>query len=155
MIDRARALGGDMSRVYLTGLSMGGIGAWSFAGALDFDRGGASAGGRLAAIVPIAGQGSSFSACTIAKAGVAVWAFHGAEDDVVDPSGSIGQVRAINGCAPRPREKAILTLYPGVAHDSWTRTYDPASRFDPRTGKPDAEGVNIYQWMLMHERPPG
>jgi predicted peptidase len=29
MIDGARALGGDMHRVYLTGLSMGAIGPWA------------------------------------------------------------------------------------------------------------------------------
>jgi hypothetical protein len=29
MIDRARTLGGDMHRVYLTGLSMGAIGTWA------------------------------------------------------------------------------------------------------------------------------
>jgi predicted peptidase len=152
MIDRGEALGGDMSRVYLTGLSMGGAGTWSYAGSIDFaGRNGAT---RLAAILPIAGTAPAFTGCRIAAAGVAVWAFHGAADGVVDPSGSKSGVAEVNRCTkPRPKEPALLTLYPGVHHDSWTRTYDPDSHFDPRTGRPDAKGANVYEWLLRHHRP--
>jgi predicted peptidase len=150
MIERARRLGGDMRRVYLTGLSMGGNGTWWFAGAIDFAHGGRLAGTALAAIVPIAGSGSDWEACNIVKAGVAVWAFHGAADQVVTPAGSIQGVAAVNRCGLT--EKALLTIYPGVGHDSWTRTYDPRSRFDPRTGRPSPRGINIYQWLLEHRR---
>jgi predicted peptidase len=153
MIDQARALGGDMRRVYLTGLSMGGTGTWSFAGALELDKGGRIAGSQLAAIVPVAGSSGSWLGCNISRAGVAVWAFHGTADEVVPPFGSIGGVRSVNACMrPRPSHKAILTLYPNFEHDSWTRTYDPSSRFDPHTGKPDPEGMNVYEWMLLHRR---
>jgi predicted peptidase len=144
MVDRARALGGDTSRIYLTGLSMGGHGAWSYA---------AAAGERIAAIVPVAGAAAGFTGCAIARAGVAVWAFHGAADEIVPPLGSIGGVREVNGCTnPRPSERALLTLYRGVGHDSWTRTYDPSSRFDPKTARPSANGINVYEWLLRHRR---
>jgi predicted peptidase len=153
LIDRALALGGDPARVYLTGLSMGGYGTWAYAGAIDVARGDRLPGRRLAAIVPIAGAANGFTGCTIARAGVAVWAFHGIADPLVPPLGSIGGVADVNNCRrPRPKERALLTLYRGVGHDSWTRTYDPRSRFDPKTGRPSARGVNVYEWLLRHHR---
>ena len=153
MIDRARVLRGDTSRIYLTGLSMGGAGTWSYAAAIDFERGGRIGGTRLAAIVPIAGEAPSFSGCRIAAARIAVWAFHGTADDVIDPIGSSGAVAEVNACTkPRPHERAHLTLYRGVGHDSWTRTYDPTSRFDLETGRPDRHGVSVYEWLLRHHR---
>lgn len=146
MIDRARALGADPARVYLTGLSMGGHGAWSYA---------AAAGQRIAAIVPIAGAAGGGMGCAIAQAGVAVWAFHGAADEIVPPLGSIGGVREVNRCTnPRPKERALLTLYRGVGHDSWTRTYDPVSRFEPKTARPSRNGITVYEWLLRHRRAP-
>ena len=77
--------------------------------------------------------------------------FDGAADESVPPSGSIGGVDEVNRCHPRSR--ALLTIYPGVGHDSWTRTYAPAARFDARTGRPAAKGVNVYQWLLGDRRP--
>jgi predicted peptidase len=144
MIERALALGADPARVYLTGLSMGGHGTWAYA---------AAAGKRLAAIVPIAGTARGFTGCAIARAGVGVWAFHGTADEIVPPLGSIGGVREVNSCTnPHPKERALLTLYRGVGHDSWTRTYDPGSRFDPKTGRPSRKGITVYEWLLRHRR---
>jgi hypothetical protein len=37
---------------------------------------------------------------------------------------------------PQPRRDAELTVYPGVDHDSWTRTYDLSA------------GHDIYDWLL-------
>ena len=51
-----------------------------------------------------------------------------------------------------PEMRAVLTLFEGVGHDTWDVVYDPRRRFDPRTGKPDPDGVNVYQWLLMHHR---
>jgi poly(3-hydroxybutyrate) depolymerase len=153
MIDRARTLGGDMSRVYLTGLSMGGAGTWTFAGASEWNRGGRLGGSELAAMLVVSGTTDGFSGCRIASTGVAVWALHGTADKVLDPIGDIGGVRAVNACThPRPAQRALLTLFHGVGHDTWDRTYDPHSRFDPGSGRPDPKGVNVYQWLLMHHR---
>jgi predicted peptidase len=153
MIERAKALGGDMSRVYLTGLSMGGAGTWTFAGATEWDRGGRLGGSQLAAMLVVSGTTDGFSGCRIASTGVAVWAAHGTADHVLDPMGDVGGVESVNACThPRPHPRALLTLFRGVGHDTWDRMYDPRSRFDPRTGKPDPNGMNVYQWLLMHHR---
>jgi predicted peptidase len=61
MIERARALGGDMNRVYLTGLSMGGAGTWTFAGATEWDHDGRLGGDELAAILVVSGTTDGFS----------------------------------------------------------------------------------------------
>ena len=50
-----------------------------------------------------------------------VWAFHGDADNVVPLSES--QAMA-NGFLRLGNQDARLTVYPGVGHDSWTRTYD-------------------------------
>lgn len=119
----------DTTRIYVTGLSMGGYGAWSYA---------TSRPTVVAAIVPIAGAGSTGSACNMRN--VPTWAFHGDADGTVNQSGSINMVNAINACTPAPSIAAKLTIYPGVGHDSWTRTYDGSA------------GHDIYAWLLQYHR---
>lgn len=119
----------DTTRIYVTGLSLGGFGTWAYAVAKP---------GRVAAVVPIAGGGSTGQACTMKN--VPAWAFHGDADGTVNMSGSVNMVNAINACNPAPPVLAKLTIYPGVGHDSWTRTYDGSA------------GHDIYTWMLQYHR---
>ncbi len=119
----------DTTRIYVTGLSMGGYGAWGYAVARPT---------VVAAVVPIAGAGSTGQACQMKN--VPTWAFHGDADGTVNQSGSINMVNAINACAPAPPVAAKLTIYPGVGHDSWTRTYDGSA------------GHDIYTWLLQYHR---
>jgi len=113
----------DPDRVYLTGLSMGGI--WSYGwGTLHPER--------FAAIVPISGGWNPEDACRLKS--VPVRAFHGAKDDVVPMADSQAMVEAIRACGG----DATLTVYPDAGHDAWTRTYeDPA----------------LYEWLLKQRRP--
>lgn len=119
----------DTTRIYVTGLSMGGFGTWAYAQARP---------NVVAAVVPIAGAGNPGSACTMKN--VPAWAFHGEADGTVSDSGSVQMVRAINNCNPAPPVAAKLTLYPGVGHDSWTRTYDGSA------------GHDVFAWMLQYHR---
>jgi predicted peptidase len=112
----------DTSRVYLTGLSMGGYGTWATAATYPE---------RFAAIAPICGGGMPFVAHTMAD--VPVWAFHGAKDDVVPLSESQRMVDAVNEAGGN----AKFTVYPDLAHDSWTETYD---------------NPELYEWFLKHKR---
>lgn len=110
----------DPRRVYLTGLSLGGFGTWSY---------GLRSPGRFAALVPIAGgyiQGSRAvptDICVLRR--MPIWVFHGADDTTVYPYQSEVLVRALRRCGSRV---VRFTLYPGVDHlDSWPRAYaDPA-----------------------------
>jgi predicted peptidase len=159
LLDHAKAnLRVDPKRVYLTGLSMGGGGTWNFA-ASKTDNPTRLFANELAAIVPIAGAASPSSAtCNLATAALPVWAFHGTADTVVSPQSSRDFVNLLNGvkvgslqCASSSAP-ALLTEYAGVGHDSWTRTYDPANRFDSQTTQPTPNGVNIYEWLLTKTR---
>lgn len=117
----------DPTRVYLTGLSCGAIGSWEYLGE-HTDR-------RIAAMVPIAGDGRRVFAARQRPFGdVAIWAFHGADDEIVPVSGTIAPIRGLQACAPR--SDARMVIYPGVGHDAWTRTYDLSS------------GHDIYAWLL-------
>ena len=112
----------DVDRIYLTGLSMGGYGTWSMAATYPE---------LFAAIAPICGGG--FPEFTSQFKGIPVWAFHGAEDDVVKLEVGQRMVDALRACGGSVR----FTVYPGVGHDSWTQTYD---------------NPELYEWFLQHRR---
>lgn len=119
----------DTTRVYLTGFDLGGFGTWSYAMAKP---------GVVAAAVPISGGGDTSQACAMRD--VPVWAFHGDADATVNVSASVDMVAALNACIPAPSEAPMLTVYPGVGHDAWTRTYDGSA------------GHDIYGWLLTYQR---
>jgi predicted peptidase len=98
----------DPERVYLTGLSMGGEGAWSLAAAHP---------GRWAAIVPICGQGNPQTAEKIKD--VPCWCFHGEKDEDVKVEESRDMIAALRKAGGNPK----YTEYPGVGHNSWDRAY--------------------------------
>lgn len=126
----------DTNRVYLTGLSMGGFGAWDLAMACPQ---------RFAAVIPIAGGGND-GATVLARAGYTTkeyvaalrslpfWAFHGARDTVVDPDESERMIAALKRTGVK---EAKITIYPDATHNSWERTYN---------------NPEIYAWLLAHQR---
>lgn len=98
----------DASRVYLTGLSMGGYGTWDLAERYpDY----------YAAIVPLCGAGDTSQAYKLRD--LPVWAFHGALDTTVPVAGTLGMIDAIQQAGGDP----LFTIYPDLGHDVWTITY--------------------------------
>jgi pimeloyl-ACP methyl ester carboxylesterase len=127
-----RAYDVDRSRVYVTGLSCGGIGLWNYLGAYGDSQG-------LAGAVPVCGDGRGpWSTAGCAMGSVPIWAFHGDADDVVSVEGTRVPVLGLQACDPRPDVEMVI--YPGVGHDSWSATYDGSG------------GHDIYAWMLAHRR---
>ncbi len=114
----------DESRVYLTGLSMGGYGTWALA---------SSRPERFAAIVPICGGGQPRMARQLRD--VPIWVFHGAKDNVVPLAQSEQMVEAVKAAGGDVQ----FTVYPEAQHDSWTATYD-----NPK----------LYEWLLSHRKGP-
>lgn len=98
----------DPDRVYLTGLSMGGIGSWAQA-LNDPDR--------WAAVVPICGGGNQHDAQKIAH--LPIWVFHGSLDTTIPVAFSRTMVKSLKKAGGNPR----YTEYPTVGHNSWTRAY--------------------------------
>lgn len=99
----------DPNRVYLTGLSRGGFGAWCLA--IENPN-------RFAALVPICGAAPSPYGDWLGD--MPIWVFHGALDPVIPPSESLDIVEEIR----RGGGNIRFTLYPDAKHDSWTETYN-------------------------------
>ena len=112
----------DVDRIYVTGLSMGGFGAWRLA--LDYPD-------RFAAIAPICGGGDPARAERIKH--LPVWVFHGAKDNTVPLRASEAMVAALKKAGGNVR----FTVYPDAGHDSWTETYN---------------NPELYKWLLKQKR---
>jgi predicted peptidase len=116
----------DLSRIYLTGLSMGGFGTWHLAATYP---------SLFAAIVPICGGTTPFvgfpESIKVLK-DVPVWAFHGAKDEVVPLQGSQELVDVLKA----HQGNVKFTVYPDTYHDSWTQTY---------------ENPELYEWRLQQK----
>ncbi len=99
----------DEARVYMTGLSMGGFGTWFTAMAFPH---------LFAAIAPVCGGGMAWNAGTLT---MPIWAFHGAQDDVVSVAHSDMMVEALQANGANVR----YTRLDGVKHNAWTYAYTP------------------------------
>lgn len=116
----AKADFAEPGQFYGIGASMGGYGIWQLA---------MSCPELFAAIVPISGGGMYWNAARLQY--VAVWAFHGAEDQRVLSRESVKMVEEL--C--RAGGEARLTLYPNCRHNAWSTVY---------------RNKEVYQWLLMH-----
>jgi pimeloyl-ACP methyl ester carboxylesterase len=128
----------DTTRIYLTGLSMGGGVTWQYAGYQP------SYANRLAAIVPVCGDITPDlgRARIIAASNLPVWATHNNEDPEVPAAYTEQEIAYINE-PPAPVPPAIETIFNNDVHDAWTATYTPTL---------SVNGMNIYQWMLQYTR---
>ncbi len=114
----------DTSRLYVTGLSMGGQGSWYAAAAEPR---------RFAAMLEVCGGGDPTWAARYA--GVPIWAFHGQDDSVVPISRGREMIKALAEAGHHPELRYVE--YPKVNHNSWTRTY---MRDD------------IYEWLFAQRK---
>jgi len=125
----------DVTRIYVTGLSMGGGACMEY---------GAAFGKRIAALVPMANcnGASTTKALSIAKSGLAVKAFHNRYDPRCSYLNTYNYVNYINSDAPiKPAYKTIFLDKKG--HNCWAEASDPAYK---------ESGQNVYQWMLNYHR---
>lgn len=107
LVDQAmKTLPVDPDRIYITGISMGGFGTWDAICRRP---------GFFAAAIPICGGGDLNQAPKLTAQ--PIWAFHGADDPVVQPARTTGMVAAIEKAGGHPK----MTIYPGVKHDSWVK----------------------------------
>lgn len=91
----------DLNRVYLTGHSMGGFGAWYFGGELAE---------RFAAVSPMAGGGNSIN--QFVATNTPLFVFHGADDNVVGPSHDRAAARQL----AKTKLDFIYTELDGIGH---------------------------------------
>ncbi|WP_292590717.1 prolyl oligopeptidase family serine peptidase [Mesotoga sp. UBA5557] len=117
----------DSSRLYLTGLSMGGFGTWHMA--VEYPE-------LFSAIAPICGGGLEilgFPERVAEIKDLPVWAFHGEKDNIVSIEESRVLVRTLKEFGAHP----ILTIYPDAGHDSWTETYS---------------NPELYEWFINNRK---
>ncbi len=112
----------DRDRVYLTGLSMGGFGAWNLAEAHPE---------IFAAVIPICGGGDSSKVWKLRH--MPVWCFHGAKDKTVPLSASQQMVDALKTYNPSVK----FTVNPEGEHNIYEEVYTDDS---------------VYDWMLAQRR---
>ena len=127
----------DTDRIYLTGLSLGGGGCWTYASyKAEYAK-------KIAAIVPVCGAQSykSNQVGNLISGKVRVWALHGDADRVAPVQYSKDWVNNINRRSPG---LAKLSIYSGAGHgDAWVRGY----RVDHQYHNP-----NVYEWLLQQKR---
>jgi predicted peptidase len=99
----------DPSRIYISGISMGGYGTWDY---LQREP------DLFAAAIPICGGGDTAEAAKLVQ--IPIHAFHGDQDTAVIPQRSRDMEQTIKKAGG---SRIKYTEYPGVGHDSWTQTY--------------------------------
>ena len=98
----------DPDRVYVTGLSMGGMGTWSAVTAEP---------DRFAAAVPMSGNGDTNPAGAVAS--IPFWFFHAANDGTVGVEGSDNLVAALRNAGGN----VVYTRYDTGGHGIWPVAY--------------------------------
>lgn len=123
VLTRSRA---DASRLYLTGISYGGFGAWYFASRHPQ---------RFAAVVPVVGWGHPDLMVPIARAQIPLWVFAGGRDPAVLAQyfyPGLNRLEALGHTAWR------FTIEADMGHDVWARVF---------------AGNDVYDWMLGFSLP--
>lgn len=113
----------DTNRIYVIGLSMGGMGTFEILWRLP---------DIFAAAIPICGAGVPELTMAYAKR-VSLWIFHGAQDNVLAPKESVKMVQELLSNGARPR----FTLYDFAGHGSW----------DPAFAEPQ-----LLPWLFSHRK---
>lgn len=115
----------DKSRIYLTGLSMGGWGTWKLAEEHPE---------LFAAIAPVCGPVDRLFEFQLEKLkDMPIHIFHGGLDDVVDPNQSLEIYQKLIKINP----SAELTIFSKDNHNSWDSTYS---------------NPEFYKWLLAQHK---
>jgi hypothetical protein len=133
----------DTSKMYLTGLSMGGGISWEYAGYTVplYAK-------RLAALLPVAGASIPYDqrATNMAEEHLPVWATHYGMDAFVSTDFTTGYVRMLNAAGANPAP--LITIFNKTGHGGWRETYGDVGL----PGCVNGKGQNVYQWMLQYRR---
>ena len=136
----------DPSRIYLTGLSVGGGICWNYVGKnSNYSK-------KIAAMVSTAayinesrnefkidaGKGQH-----IASSNLPIWSTHNSGDNICPLSWITNAHALLKNSNPAFSPSPKLTLFNASIHEGWTRTYDPSFK---------ENNLNIYEWLLQYQR---
>ncbi|HRO48415.1 hypothetical protein, partial [Agriterribacter sp.] len=127
----------DASRIYLTGLSLGGKRSWDFPASTK-DRA-----NMLAAITLVCSgaSGTKSGIANITDARLPMWFLNNSGDPYISLPKAQDLLSSVNALISSP--KAKITVFQQNGHDAWTKAYDPNFR---------ESGLNVYEWMLSYKR---
>jgi predicted esterase len=126
----------DTDRIFVTGLSLGGGGTWSYSSS-TMERA-----ENLAGIAPVVAPCMMTNGCNIAKASLPVFAIHVWDDKDAPATCTVNAIKEINNCNPSVTPNLIM--YASGGHYVWIhRAFDTAHKYqDP----------NLYEWFLAQNR---
>ena len=116
---------GDPKRVYLTGLSYGGLGTWYLASKHPE---------KFAAIAPVVGYGTPDMAPALAAVKLPMWVFAGGRDPVVPVKYFYPLLNKLEALG---HPDVRFTIEADMGHDTWIRVYG---------------GQDLYTWFLSHSK---
>lgn len=126
----------DTDKIFVSGWSLGGGGAWKYATASLENA------SKLAGIIPVSPAPDYTDLCNVARGKVAVWAHHARDDASIPLHYTEDAITGINACLPAI--PALITYYPFGGHPYVAdRAYDTLNSI---------EYPNIFQWMIGTSR---
>ncbi|WP_448518550.1 PKD domain-containing protein [Rhodoflexus sp.] len=131
----------DESRIYVTGLSLGGGGTWDYVAAYPQ---------KVAAMVAVCGASgaNTTKVNALATNNIPIWATHGTADNVVRVGTTQNWINSLNNHPTPPNPRPRLTLYEGAGHNIWGMTYS----LNPAVVDPVVKDMHVYEWMLRHSK---
>lgn len=133
----------DTTRIYLTGLSLGGGGTVYTVGQSLANA------SKFAAAAPMAMTGQNVTWKNIVDAKLPMWFFHNSGDPTTSVSGTNNAVAAINGL--NPEIPATKTIFNAGGHGGWDEAYNPNVIPTAYNGQGLTNpSVTLYEWLLMN-----
>jgi len=130
----------DPARVFLTGFSAGGGGVWKYATSPEA----LANPHKLAGIAPASSSDMGTNFCNIGSQQIAVWTFHGGDDQLIPSPTDHYKAVAVNSCNPPPLVPAVDTIISNESHNIYNSvTYDVTNI---------SHYPNVFQWMLKVNR---
>jgi poly(3-hydroxybutyrate) depolymerase len=127
----------DATRIYVTGLSMGGGSTWDWS---------AVYGQNAAAIVPVCGgtKPNTTNTAGVASKNLPIWGLYSTGDKLVPAQWGRDFFSLIDKKNPNYSSRTKLTIWTDTDHNgTWARAFNPNTK---------VSGMNIYQWMLLYKR---
>jgi pimeloyl-ACP methyl ester carboxylesterase len=138
VIDHAKAkFRVDATRIYVTGLSMGGGSTWDYS---------AVYGQNAAAIVPVCAgtKPTTTLAANVAAKNLPIWSINSTSDAVVPIQWGRDWITWIDQRNLTMAPHTKLTQWSGITHNTtWVNAFNPATKVD---------GYSMYEWMLLYKR---
>ncbi len=129
----------DESRIYLTGISLGGGTCMFYAGSSRDHA------GRVAAMVTSAENlnVTNSGGENVASANLPLWMTHNEYDRKIPARNTLGWYDFLTAYKPAMKPLPVLNLFEQSGHDAWSTTFNPNWR---------PQGLNVYEWMLQYTR---